>query len=536
MKNKSLRFRVNLWYTLLIGMLCILLIVFINFAGTYSQRSKSQQRLISSVEGNVDEIEVENGILDIESDFAFLNGNTSVIVFSDNGEILGGEYPDGMETDAPLSNNNLETVTWKGEKYYLFDRLIEFHKYEFKVNGITGEVISSESEDVGSFTPFDGTLEDTAPECTITYRDAYDAALKYGGFNEEDTTIISASPSKYNNIPLYEIEFHCVTKAHSDIWVRGVVHTNSENDIWNNITIIALLLTPLIMLLGAFVGGKIANAAMKPIKELNDTVSRIESGNDLSQSIEPGDSDPQIEKLADNFNRMFARLRRSFESEKQFTGDASHELRTPLSVILAECDYQLDEDTPAEEAKEGFTTIKSQALSMQKLVMQLLSFTRMEQNAHEIELTECNFSEILADLCDTMESSAKEKEITIHRDIDSDITMNMDISLIIRLCENLISNAIRYGKESGNLTVSLKETDSKVFFKVTDDGVGIAEDQLEKIWNRFYRVDKARSRDEGCCGLGLPMVRQIAQIHGGTAYAESKLGSGSTFTAEFPKK
>ncbi len=536
MKNRSLKFRVNLWYTLLIGVLCILLIVFINAAGTYSQRSKSQQRLISSVEGNVDEIEVENGILDIESDFAYQNGDTWVIVFSDKGEVLGGEYPDGMETDAPLSNNNLEIVTWQGEKYYLFDRLIEFHKYEYKINGITGEVISSESEDVGSFTPYEGTLEGTAPECTMTYRDAYEAALAYGGFSESDTTLISASSSKYNNIPLYEIEFHCVTKAHPDIWVRGVVRTDSENDIWNNITIIALLLTPLIMLLGAVVGGKITNAAMKPIKELNDTVSRIESGNDLSQSISPGDSDPQIEKLAENFNRMFDRLRRSFESEKQFTGDASHELRTPLAVILGECDYQLEEDTPAEEAKEGFTTIKTQALSMQRLIMQLLSFTRMEQSSYELDLTEGNFTELLTDLCDSMESTASEKKISLHRDIDEGITMNMDLTLMIRLCENLISNAIRYGREGGNVTLSLKQTDTDILLKVIDDGIGIEKDRLDKIWNRFYRVDKSRSREEGCSGLGLPMVRQIALLHGGKAHVESKYGVGSTFTVELPKK
>jgi len=125
------------------------------------------------------------------------------------------------------------------------------------------------------------------------------------------------------------------------------------------------------------------------------------------------------------------------------------------------------------------------------------------------------------------------KSVTLHRDIDEGIVMDMDVLLISRLVSNLLSNAYNYGKEKGNIRVSLKKTDGKIRLSVSDDGIGIAKEHQQKIFNRFYRVDKARCREDGCSGLGLPMVRQIALIHGGEVYLESEEGSGSCFTVEF---
>ena len=127
----------------------------------------------------------------------------------------------------------------------------------------------------------------------------------------------------------------------------------------------------------------------------------------------------------------------------------------------------------------------------------------------------------------------QEKNITLIKEIAPDVMFNMDIGLMTRLCDNLLSNAFRYGKEGGFVKVSLNKDGEHIIFKVEDNGIGISSENLEKIWLRFFRVDKARSRENGCSGLGLPMVKQIAILHGGEVYVESEENKGSIFTVIF---
>lgn len=531
-KNKSLRFRINLWYTVLISFLSVLLIVLISVMGKNAQHAEAQQNLIRNVERNVDEIEAENGLLDIESDFAFNNDGVSVVVFSSSGKIIGGGYPDGAETDEPLENGRTATVKIDGKNYFIYDSMIEFSKYEYKINGENGEVFSSESEAIDNFTPFDGDLDAVGEDCDISYREAYEIALKDSGLSREVTTLIMARVYEYYDVPMYELEFYSSEKAYDDIWVRGIMKADSEDGIWDTITLLALLVLPAFIALGALFGDKIAKRSLEPLKQLNETVSHTQSGDDLTRRITTGDSDPDINSLADNFNKMFARLQASFEAQRHFTSDASHELRTPVAVVLAESEYQLSEEGLSEDVRESFETINKQASSMQKLISQLLQFTRMEQGSIQPEMSEENLSELVESVCEDI-GRVREKNIAIIKEITPDIVMNMDVGLITRLCDNLISNAVRYGKEGGYVKVSLRKENRKIILAVEDNGIGISKENLEKIWLRFYRVDKARSREEGCSGLGLPMVKQIALLHGAQVSVCSEENVGSTFTVIF---
>ncbi len=532
LKRKSLRFRINLWYTVLICFLSVLLIVLISVLGKNAQHRAAQQDLIRNVERNIDEIEAENGLLDIESDFAFNHEGVSVIVFSSAGEIIGGSYPEGTQTDEPLENGRTETVTIDGEDYFIYDSMIEFSKYEYKINGENGDVFSSESEAIDNFIPFEGNLDEVGEDCVISYRRAFEIALEDSGLSADETTLIMARVYEYYDVPMYELEFHSSEKAYDDIWVRGIMKADSEDGIWDAITVLALLILPAFIALAALFGDRIAKRSLEPIKKLNETVSITESGDDLTRRIESNDSDPDIKQLADNFNKMFSRLQVSFEAQKHFTSDASHELRTPVAVVMAECEYQLSEEGLSEDAKEGFETIYKQADSMKKLISQLLEFARIEQGSLQTDFTTENFSELIKGVCEDISRFSK-KDICINTDIAPDIMMNMDVGLMARLCDNLISNAVRYSKESGYVNVTLKKDGEKIIFKVEDNGIGISKENLEKIWLRFFRVDKARSREEGCSGLGLPMVRQIAKLHGGEAFAESEENKGSIFTVIF---
>lgn len=532
LKKKSLRFRINLWYTVLICFLSLLLIVLISFMGKNAQHVKAQESLIRNVERNIDEIEVENGLLDIESDFAFYNDGVNVVVYSSDGNIIRGSYPEGVEIDEKLQNSGIETVYSGTEKWLIYDTLIEFSKYEYKINGETGEVFSAESEAIDSFTEFDGELDIYGDDCDITYRQAFESALKHSGISEESATIIMAREYEYYDVPMYEIEFYSTQKAYDDIWIRGIMKANSEDGIWDTITVIALLILPIFIALGAVFGDRIAKKALEPVKQLNEAVTRTQSGDDLTRQITTSYGDPDINSLAENFNKMFSRLRASFEAQKHFTSDASHELRTPVAVVLAESEYQLSEDSLSEDVKESFETIYKQALSMQRLISQLLNFTKMEQGSVELDMNEENFSELLESVCEDI-GRVQEKDIEIITDITPNIMLNMDLGLITRLCDNLIGNAVRYGKKGGYVKVSLKKEESKIKLVVEDNGIGISKENLEKIWLRFFRVDKARSRQVGCSGLGLPMVKQIALLHSAEVFAQSQENVGSTFTVIF---
>ena len=527
-RNRSISSRLNLWYTVLMCVLSVGLIISIVAVARMAENSEAQQNLIRSVERNIDEIEVENGLLDIESDFAYRSGETYAVVYSSEGKILGGDYPEGFHREIPLEAERFD----KFDGYYIYDTRVEFTKYDYKIDGETGGIISSEVEGADYYTEYSGSLDFYGDDCEISCKEAFDIAVRKSGLDPDSIDIINVKSYEYNDDPVYEVEFYSSLKAFDDIWVRGVVKADGVDGIWAVLVRLAIILLPLYIIVCALVGRVITRRALSPVKLLSEAVEETHSAKDLTKRVNVTDGDPLISGLADKFNEMFSRLQLSFESEKQFSGDVSHELRTPTAVILAECEYQLSRGELDEEDKEGFEEIQKQAESMKKLISQLLEITKMQQNNGQLPMEKEDLSLIVNAVCDDAESVDK-KGITLIRDIDEGITMDMDILLMTRLVSNLLSNAYNYSKEGGEVTVSLKRKEGRIRLSVADKGIGIAKEHIDKIWNRFYRVDKARCREEGCSGLGLPMVKQIAVLHGAEVSIKSVEGQGSTFIVEF---
>ena len=527
--GKSISAKLNIWYTLLMLFLSVGLMLSVVTAARLAQNSQAQQELVRTVERNIDEIEVENGLLDIESDFAYRNENIYAIVFSEDGKILGGEYPESFAAEIPLSEKQFE----KHNGFYIYDTKIQFTKYDYKIDGESGEIISSEVEGADYFTPFEGDLDFYGDNCEISCREAFDIAVRLSGLDRDSIEIINVKNYEYNDEPIYEVEFYSTQKAYEDIWVRGVTASDGVDGIWAILIRLATVLLPVIIVLSVLVGRVITKRALQPVELLSKAVADTHSEKDLSKQIKINDADPLITGLADNFNAMFRRLQQSFQNERQFSGDVSHELRTPTAVILAECEYQLSRSELDSEDRESFETIEKQASAMKQMISQLLEITKMEQNALDCNFEKEDFSLLVHAVCDDAQLLGK-KGITLSRNIEENIELSMDVMLMTRLVSNLVSNAYQYGKENGHIDVSLICENGRVHLSVADDGIGIEKEHQDKIFNRFYRVDKSRCREEGCSGLGLAMVKQIALMHGGELYLESEAGKGSTFTVEFP--
>ena len=446
MKRLSINLKLTLWFMVSMLVVAVVVFAFVSVLSAAETRRHVQNALMAMVEANEDEVEYEDGALELDDDFIAYRGGIYCLVFDETGAAMGGRSPeDALETIA-LEDGALRQVSAGGEDYMIYDlRTRDDHKY---------------------------------------------------------------------------------------IWLRGIARRDVgiEAASLNNA---ALLAIPLLILLAAVGGYRLARRSLRPIRVISRTADEIGRSGDLSKRIAIDENGDELHRLAGTFNRMFDQLERNFEAEKQFTSDASHELRTPITTILAQCEYAFENASGEDELYEVIGDIQQQGLRMSRLVESLLAFTRLEQHTEPAAFEVIDLSACLQRVC-REQRDLSEKDITLTDAIQPGIFMRADATLIARMAENLIRNAYRYGREGGTTRVALTQSEDVVALTVADDGIGIAPEDLPNIWNRFYQADKSRQhRPGGGLGLGLAMVRQIAQLHGGTSDVESAPGRGSTFTVRF---
>ncbi len=317
------------------------------------------------------------------------------------------------------------------------------------------------------------------------------------------------------------------------LWLRGVVSEKQGKEDLSTITMLSMVIMPVIVAVAIYGGSLIAKRALEPIQKISETVEHISRGNDLKKRIELDKGDDELHLLAEQFNSMFARLDDSFEKEKRFTSDVSHELRTPMSVIMAQCEYSMDENSSLDEYAESIQSIYSQGQKMTVLINQMLDIARLEMRPENYPKERVDLSALTDSICKDM-ALIKEKGIAISSHIDAGLFISGNPGLLARAISNLISNAYHYGKDNGHIDVSLKKVEEQVVLTVSDDGIGIAEENIPKIFDRFYREDSSRTQNG--TGLGLSITKEIVQFHGGTIEVKSLLGIGSTFTVIFPSE
>ena len=232
--------------------------------------------------------------------------------------------------------------------------------------------------------------------------------------------------------------------------------------------------------------------------------------------------------------RALIPLKEAYDKQKQFAADASHELRTPLAVLLASAELLLaDPSIENPFLRQVLEDVKSEVKKMTNLVSDLLMVARSDNNALKIKIQQLDLSEILEQVVRTMKPIAEKKNILLGGENFRKALINADEQKIKQLAIILVDNAIKYTPEGGSVLLSLENVDNnRAIFAVMDSGIGIAAEDLDKVFERFYRVDKARSREMGGNGLGLAIAAEIVKLHDGKISVASKLGEGTKFTVE----
>jgi len=293
-----------------------------------------------------------------------------------------------------------------------------------------------------------------------------------------------------------------------------------------------IVAVPLALVLAAAGGIFLASRALKPVDEIAQTAQEIE-GSDLSRRINVNTKD-ELGRLAATLNAMIGRLERAFQRQKQFTSDASHELRTPLAVIEAESSLALQKERARSEYRQSLETISQEAKQMSSLVDRLLFLARADAGKEQWNFIQVNLGKLVDNLSTDIEILCQEKGLLFQLSHIENLVVKGDEARLRGLFMNLLNNAIIYTPSQGTISVSLRREGQMAVVAIKDTGAGIPAGDIPLIFERFYRVDKSRSRAEGGSGLGLAICRYIAEAHGGRIEVESKVGVGSTFSVWLP--
>jgi heavy metal sensor kinase len=277
----------------------------------------------------------------------------------------------------------------------------------------------------------------------------------------------------------------------------------------------------------------LANRALIPIQAITRTAQQI-SERDLSQRITRNLSDDELGQLARTFNTMLDRVEGAFQRQQRFTADAAHELRTPLSIMQTGIDVMLSQERSTTEYRATLETIREEVQRLTTLTVNLLTLARADAHTLMLNRHSMDLSILVHTVLDQIAPLAEQKNVTIQRSIVPQLSLSADEDRLIQMTLNLIGNAVKYTPEGGSVTVTVSREGSKAQLVITDTGAGISPEHLPHIFDRFYRMDRSRKRDQGGFGLGLAIARQIAQLHGGEITVSSQVGVGSQFMVILP--
>jgi heavy metal sensor kinase len=314
-------------------------------------------------------------------------------------------------------------------------------------------------------------------------------------------------------------------------WVRAGRSLMPVRETLENLRNIIFVIIPLFLFIAAGGGLFLVNKALAPIDRIIETARAIMQG-DLSRRLNMPKVEDEVGRLAMTFDEMLDKIETAFKRERQFTSDASHELRTPMTVIKAQAEEALTGAKSEEEYREALEVILKEITKMGKMVSQLLVLTRGDERRYRLEMENIDLKIVIEDVVGEMQEMAGQYGVNLYFEADKSVIVKGDQTLLTMLFMNLMENAIKYNIEGGWVKIGLHEEKSFARIIVEDSGIGIPEEDLPHIFDRFYRVDRSRSSDG--TGLGLSIVQWIIKIHNGKIDVISHPDKGTRFEIFLP--
>lgn len=318
-------------------------------------------------------------------------------------------------------------------------------------------------------------------------------------------------------------------------WLSVFRSLEKEEKVLHRLLIILFLGVPLTLLLASAGGYFLAWRALSPINRIIKTAQEISHSN-LSRRVEETGTGDEVGNLILTLNQLLDRLEEAFKRQKQFTADASHDLRTPITVIRAQAEEALKRPRSEEEYRQTLDKIVKQIEHMSRLVEQLLQLARADTGKEKLQLEILDMGQLVQIVTEEMREMALQKGLNLVSIIeDKELHLKGDQTKLTQLLVNLIANAIQYTPSGGRITIKIKQMENEIMLRVADTGCGIPKEDQEHIFERFYKVDKSRTRQNGGTGLGLAICHWIVKAHGGRIELTSQPNKGSTFTVFLPK-
>ena len=443
-KRMSIKGRITLWYAALIVFICAAAMFSLFAISSYAQDTHCRETLESATVIIMDEMEIEHGIMEIDSDIDDVPGVYAEL-FDTQGELIYGR----RWADLPFEEASIRRAVEDGHSYMVRDTLLS--------------------------------VPDLEP-----------------------------------------------------VWLRLYMAADLPMNTLQAVISYGLWLVPLLAAVALLGGYLITARAFRPVGEMSRMAAFIAGGGGLTGRVSvSGDADSrdELQALAGTLNGMLERLEKAFERERQFASDVAHELRTPLNAMQTQGEYALD-CADMKEKDDAVARMLEKNEDMRQLVNQLLMIARLD--AGQIEMEESiALKPLIEGIREDLEIVALEKQIRFETDLE-DAFVRGNRSMLARVFINLADNAIRYGRENGRVSLKLAQEGEEVVISVQDDGEGIAPQALERVFERLWRGDSARTTQG--TGIGLAIVKSAARMHGGSAQASSELGAGSIFTIRLPKR
>lgn len=430
--------------------------------------------------------------------------------------VLSEETDENLEAMVSNFKSSLETETAENDGK------------EDAAEVIRGTIQESRFQDY-NFAVYDN--QNRRVDATFTNEELNTELLKLNKFPPEFATItVGGNPVRIHSIPLeYESQKYRLFVTHS---------LQDQTRFMSRLQSIYLVIVPLALILTGLGGYFLARKSLAPVLDMSRQAETLSATN-LHERLPVKNEKDELGNLARVFNALLARLENSFEQQRRFMADASHELRTPLAIVRGESEVSLARDNrPAEEYRESLAIVNDESKRLTHIVEDLFTLARADAGEFRVNFTEIYLDELLADCVRAVRVLAEEQNITLNLSVPQEMPFRGDEQQLRRLLINLLDNAIKYNRKGGAVSIAA-EKDKKVYkLKISDTGTGIPSDEQAKIFDRFYRADKARSRTSETttsgAGLGLSIALWIAELHHGTVEIVSSDQNGSVFGVTLP--